>query len=294
MAKKLGRGLTELLNNIEDARMKTEPSAVEDGLKIYNIDIDAVNPDPGQPRKYFDSAGQKELEDSIRVHGIIVPLILVKEGDGYVIAAGERRFRAAKAIGMKTVPAIVKEVDERAKREISLIENLQREDLNAMEEAEALKELSENYDLTQEELAVRIGKSRSGVANSIRLLALSDEVKELVRRDRLSAGHARALISVENREAQTEMAYKAADGQLSVRELEQRVKFYLNPPKRMDEAAREKLTLEMKNLIDDMKRIFATKVKAVGNDVKGRIYIDYYSKDDLQRIYELVNKLKKE
>ena len=297
MAKKLGKGLSNLLANIEDVSVpNATPVEEADGEKVYSIDITLVAPNPEQPRKYFGEKEQEELESSIRVHGIIQPLILVKNGDGYMIVAGERRYRAAQKVGLKTVPAIVKKLSERHIREISLIENLQREDLNAIEEAEAMKELAKMYSLTQEELANRIGKARSSVANTMRLLGLDKEVKELVRRDRLSAGHARALVPVESKEAQIDFAYRACDGQMSVRELEQKVKAYLNPEaapkKRLDAATKDKLSLEMRSLIDDMKRIFLTKVKAVGNENKGRIYIDYYTKDDLQRIFELMEKLK--
>lgn len=295
MGKKLSRGLSELLNNIEDARVVCPPAEIVEGEKIYNIETDKISPNPDQPRKYFGDKEQRELEDSIKVHGIIQPLILTKRGEGFFIVAGERRYRAAKSLGLLTVPAIVKQLDGQKIREISLIENLQRENLNAIEEAEALKELAEIYKLTQEELAVRIGKSRSAVANTVRLLTLAEDVKTLVRTDRLSAGHARTLVPIENKDTQTEFAYKACDGQMSVRDLELKVKYYLNPellPKKMDPAAKEKLTIEMKNLVDDMKRIFSTKVKVVGNESKGRIFIDYFTKDDLQRIFELMEKLK--
>jgi ParB family chromosome partitioning protein len=189
------------------------------------------------------------------------------------------------------VPGIVKELTAQKIKEISLIENLQREDLNPIEEAEALKELADMYNLTQEDLAARIGKARSSVANTLRLLALESEVKELVRHGRLSSGHARTLVPIEDKETQTEFAYKACDNQMSVRDLEQKVKFHLNPhlaPKKPDPSSREKLTLELKNFVDDLKRVFATKVKLIGNTSKGRIYIDYYTSDDLQRIYDFI------
>ncbi|MDD3947732.1 MAG: ParB/RepB/Spo0J family partition protein [Clostridia bacterium] len=296
MAKRISRGLKTLLENIEDETLTSAvPAEILDGEKIFNIAIDKVSADPEQPRKYFGEREQQELENSIRLHGIIQPLILVQKDDGYLIVAGERRFRAAQKLGLDTIPAIVKRLDARKRREISLIENLQREDLNPIEEAEALSEFAALYRLTQEEVANRIGKARSSVANTLRLLALDDEVKALVRQDRLSAGHARAILPIEDKEVQTEFAYKACDGQMSVRELEVKVRYYLNPelaPKRMDAAAKMRLSLEMKNLVDDMKRIFSTKVKVVGNETKGRIYIDYFTKDDLQRIYELMEKLK--
>lgn len=296
MSKRISRGLKNLLENIEDETLPLAvPAEILEGEKIFNIDTDKVSADPEQPRKYFGQREQQELENSIRTHGIIQPLILVQKEDGYMIVAGERRFRAAQNIGLSTIPAIVKRLDARKRREISLIENLQREDLNPIEEAEALSEFAALYNLTQEEVANRIGKARSSVANTLRLLSLEEEVKMLVRQNRLSAGHARAILPIENPEMQIAFAYKACDGQMSVRELEIKVRYYLNPelaPQKMDAAAKMRLSLEMKNLVDDMKRIFSTKVKVVGNDTKGRIYIDYFTKDDLQRIFELMEKLK--
>jgi ParB family chromosome partitioning protein len=212
-----------------------------------------------------------------------------------MIVAGERRYRAAKKLGLETVPAIVKQFDESMIREVSLIENLQRENLNAIEEAEALRELMSINGYTQEQLAERIGKARSSVTNSLRLLQLDDEVKSLVRQNRLSAGHARTLIPITKKEDQVDYAYNAADGGMSVRDLEKKVRYYLNPelkPKRISAAEKARLTLEMRNLVDDMKRVFRTKVKLVGNDKKGRIIIDYFNADDLQRIFELVEHLK--
>ncbi len=294
MSRRIGKGLSELLANIEDERIQA-PLEESGGEAIYQIDLEKISPNPDQPRKYFNETAQKELEESIKVHGILQPLILVKRGDGYIIVAGERRYRAAKAIGMATVPALVKKIDDSLMREISLIENLQREDLNPIEEAEAIDELIRLNGYTQEKLAQRIGKARSSVTNILRLLGLDDEVKSLVRQNRLSAGHARALAAVTNKEAQIDFAYRAADGEMSVRELEQRIKFYLHPetaPRKLSPKERERLSGEMRAFVDDMKKVFATKVRLVGNESKGRIYIDYFSRDDLERIYELIEKLK--
>lgn len=294
MARRIGKGLSELLANIEDERVQA-PAMESAGEAVYQIDLESISPNPDQPRKYFNEDAQKELQESIKVHGILQPLILAKRGDGYIIVAGERRYRAAKAVGMATVPALVKRIDDSLMREISLIENLQREDLNPIEEAEAIDELIRLNGYTQEKLAQRIGKARSSVTNILRLLGLDDEVKELVRQNRLSAGHARALAAVANREAQVDFAFRAADGEMSVRELEQRIKFFLHPetaPRKLSPKERERLSGEMRAFVDDMKRVFATKVKLVGNESKGRIYIDYFSRDDLERIYELIEKLK--
>lgn len=294
MARRIGKGLSELLANIEDERVQA-PAMESAGDAVYQIDLESISPNPDQPRKYFNEDAQRELQESIKVHGILQPLILAKRGDGYIIVAGERRYRAAKAVGMATVPALVKRIDDSLMREISLIENLQREDLNPIEEAEAIDELIRLNGYTQEKLAQRIGKARSSVTNILRLLGLDDEVKELVRQNRLSAGHARALAAVANREAQVDFAFRAADGEMSVRELEQRIKFFLHPetaPRKLSPKERERLSGEMRAFVDDMKRVFATKVKLVGNESKGRIYIDYFSRDDLERIYELIEKLK--
>lgn len=294
MARRIGKGLSELLANIEDERVQA-PAMESAGEAVYQIDLESISPNPDQPRKYFNEDAQRELQESIKVHGILQPLILAKRGDGYIIVAGERRYRAAKAVGMATVPALVKRIDDSLMREISLIENLQREDLNPIEEAEAIDELIRLNGYTQEKLAQRIGKARSSVTNILRLLGLDDEVKELVRLNRLSAGHARALAAVANREAQVDFAFRAADGEMSVRELEQRIKFFLHPEtalRKLSPKERERLSGEMRAFVDDMKRVFATKVKLVGNESKGRIYIDYFSRDDLERIYELIEKLK--
>ncbi len=297
MSKRIGKGLSALLANIEDERVVvSQPVEMIEGEKVYNIELDLIEPNPNQPRKHFGERQQAELEDSIRVQGVISPIILVKRGEKYMIVAGERRYRAAKAVGLNTIPAMVKQIDERMIREISLIENLQRENLNAIEEAEAVQELMKLNGYTQEQLANRIGKARSSVANIVRLLSLEEEVKSLVAQDRLSAGHARALIPITNREDQIDFAYQAADGEMSVRELEVKVRYHLNPekkPRKMSEKEKTRLTLEMREFVDDLKRIFSTKVKLVGNDTKGRICIDYYNKDDLQRIYELIATLKK-
>ena len=167
MARRIGKGLSELLANIEDERVQA-PAMESAGDAVYQIDLESISPNPDQPRKYFNEDAQRELQEPIKVHGILQPLILAKRGDGYIIVAGERRYRAAKAVGMATVPALVKRIDDSLMREISLIENLQREDLNPIEEAEAIDELIRLNGYTQEKLAQRIGKARSSVTNILR------------------------------------------------------------------------------------------------------------------------------
>ncbi len=291
MAKPVKRGLNALLANIEDLSpdVKTED-------KIYSVPLDKLVPNPDQPRKSFNEDSLIELAGSIRNHGIIQPLVVKKSGEEYVIIAGERRYRAAKMAGISEVPVIVKEYDDVKTKEISLIENLQREDLNAMEESEAIRELMETYNLTQEEVAQKLGKARPSIANTLRLLNLAGEVKELVRRDKLSAGHARALLAVTNPIHQIEMAKKAVLEGWSVRETEKQVKYYLKPetrPNKITEKVKEKMSVEMRSFVDDMTRVFSTRVRLMGNEQKGRISIDYFSNEDLQRIYEVIESLKR-
>lgn len=291
MAKRVSRGISQLLASVEEVR----EVAVSDD-KILMLSIDKVFPNPNQPRKNFNEESLKELSDSILEHGIIQPLVVKKERNGYMIIAGERRYRAAVLAKLTEIPVIVREMDEKKVRETSLIENLQREDLNAIEEAEAIRELMKNYKLTQEDIAKQLGKARPSIANTLRLLTLTDDVQQMVREDILTAGHARTLVPVTNPVHQIELAVNATNEGWSVREMEKRVKYYLKPetePKKLTDTVREKMSLEMREFVDDMTRVFATKVKLMGNESKGRITIDYYSNDDLQRIYEIVDSLKK-
>jgi ParB family chromosome partitioning protein len=206
-----------------------------------------------------------------------------------MIIAGERRWRAARDAGLTTVPAIVKNYSEQQIKEISLIENLQREDLNPVEAARAMKQLMTDYNFTQEQVADRIGKQRSSVANTLRLLNLREEVLEMIIRGKLSSGHAKCLVVVQDPGLQLKLALAGADNRVSVREFEKMVSSVTNP-----KPATNKKTAspELEELISDMRRVFATKVTALGNDKRGRIYIDYYSRDDLDRIYELIEGLK--
>ncbi len=287
----LGKGLSALFSETEEDYGKSllfdeEPPAKGEGVK--EIDINSIFANPNQPRKVFDETAMKELADSISKHGVIMPIIVNKSGDRYMIIAGERRFRASKLAGLSKVPVIVKTYSERQIKEISLIENLQREDLNPIEAATAMRSLMEDYGLTQEELADRIGKSRPAIANTLRLLTLSPEVIKMVSHGSLSAGHARALISVPETD-QIKIASEAVRTGASVREVEQKVKDYFTPP---EEKAKKKvkveLSAELKELIAEMQRVLGTKVNAIGNDRKGRIYIDYYTRDDLDRLAEII------
>lgn len=257
------------------------------GEGVTQMEIEKIFANPNQPRKAFDETALNELATSIEKHGVIMPIIVNKSGDKYMIIAGERRFRASKIAGLKTVPVIVKNYDERQIKEISLIENLQREDLNPIEAANAMRALMDEYGLTQEELSERIGKSRPAIANTLRLLTLSADVIKMVEGGKLSAGHARAIIPIPQID-QLSIAERAVKEGMSVRDIETAVKEYFTPPEEKKKKVRPELSAELKDLIETMQRVFGTKVNAIGNDNKGRIYIDYYTRDDLDRLAELV------
>ncbi|MBQ3219086.1 MAG: ParB/RepB/Spo0J family partition protein [Clostridia bacterium] len=291
----LGKGLSALFSETEEDYGKSllfDEAPTQKGEGVTEIEVSSIFANPNQPRKVFDEGALKELADSISKHGVIMPIIVNKSGDRYMIIAGERRFRASKLAGLTKVPVIIKTYNERQIKEISLIENLQREDLNPIEAATAMRSLMDEYGMTQEDLADRIGKSRSAIANTLRLLNLAPEVIKMVANGALSAGHARALISVPQID-QIKIAESAVKEEISVRDVEKRVRDYFAPP---EEKAKKKvkmeLSAELKELIVDMQRVFGTRVNAIGNDKKGRIYIDYYTRDDLDRLSELLEFLK--
>lgn len=287
----LGRGLDALFGAFDDNKSYEKvTNKAENG--VLELDIGKIKPNPNQPRKNFDIDALNELAASIKVHGIVQPIVVNKQPNGdYLIIAGERRWRAANICGLKTVPVIVKNYTDKQVKEISIIENLQREDLNPIEAARAIKELMDEYGLTQEIVSERIGKSRSQIANTLRLLSLYPDVIKLVEEGKLSSGHARCLVVVNDPNDQIRLAQTAVTKGLNVRDLEKAVKNYTNPTKRV--VIKEEQSLELKELINQMQKTFATKVSAIGNDNKGRIYIDYYSRDDLDRIAELLELLNK-
>ena len=292
MAKGLGRGLSALFSDTEEAygnARTAEGGATE-------VVIGEISPNPNQPRKAFDANAMNDLANSIREHGIISPLVVTKREDGgYMIIAGERRYRAAKMVGLDTVPVIVKEYSDKEIQEISLIENLQREDLNPIEAAYGMKRLMEEFKLTQEVLAERLGKSRPAIANTLRLLTLDDEVVAMVREGKLSSGHARTFVTVP-KEEQAELAQKCVKEGWSVRETERAVKQILNPPEVLAQKKQQKNALmgaELKHLVERLRSSFKTKVSLIGTEKKGRIYIDYYTRDDLDRISEILDILER-
>lgn len=267
----------------------TEEEQPQEKIVAVNIAVSDIDPNYEQPRKNFDEAALNELAESIRQHGVIQPIVVVRMGMRFMIISGERRWRASKLANKTTIPAIIKDYTPQQIKEIAIIENLQREDLNPVEAARAIKQLMEEFNMTQEMAADRIGKSRSAIANTLRLLTLDEKVLDLIAKGELSAGHGRALVVIENKNDQVAIAQKAHDSQMSVRELEKKVKDYLNPKKDEKELARKKeVCLELKDLVVNMQRAFATKVTAVGNNKKGRICIDYFSGDDLDRICTMI------
>lgn len=286
--KGLGRGL-DLLIPADEAKSisKTKPVSeiVEKG--ITNVKINKVEPNRAQPRKNFDEDALSELSESIKQFGIIQPLVVQKKNDFYEIIAGERRWRAAKMAGLKEVPVIVKDYSEQEVVEIALIENIQREDLNPIEEAQAYKRLLTEFDLKQDQLAERVSKSRTAITNSMRLLKLTDEVQQMVIENLISSGHARALIAIEDKDLQIQTATKIMDERLSVRETEKLVKSLINPKKK-----KEVVEIENKFVYEDIenkiKEIVGTKVKVNHKpNGKGKIEIEYYSNSELERIYDL-------
>ena len=294
MAKKssLGKGLSELFSAYDDYTNTSSSINSNEQQSTNEIEISKLIANPNQPRKTFDQNALNELASSVKTHGVIQPLVVNNQNDGtYLIIAGERRYRASKIAGLTSIPCIIKNYSEKQIKEISIIENLQREDLNPIESARAIRQLMDEYNMTQEAVSERIGVSRPNIANTLRLLTLSPEVITLVETNRLSAGHARCLVPIQNYNNQIKLAMSACDNKMSVRDLEKTVKRVLNPKSPAEKIPQEQ-SIELKDLINEMQRTFATKVSVIGNDKKGRIYIDYYSRDDLDRICEMINLLK--
>lgn len=279
----LGRGLGALLSDIEEESMIGSTESVNEML-LANID-----PNIDQPRKEFDDSALAALVESIKTHGVITPLVVTPKADGrYMIIAGERRYRAATAAGLLSVPVCIRECTAAQIDELSLIENIQREDLNPIEIALAIKKLMDDYGYTQEEVSERIGKARPTVANFLRLITLSAPVQRLISDKRLSAGHARCLVVVSDPDKQLELAEKGCDDKMNVRDFEKLVKSAINPKKQVQPIPP---SLELKDMVNRMQRTFATKVTLLGNDSKGRIFIDYYTHDDLQRLEKMLTYL---
>ncbi|KAA8787324.1 ParB family chromosome partitioning protein [Paenibacillus sp. 4624] len=281
MSKRLGKGLDALIPSL----------SINDDDKVVEIPISQLRANPYQPRKAFDEEAIHELAESIRQHGVIQPIIVRPVLRGYEIIAGERRFRASQYCGNATIPAVVRTFNDQQVMEIALIENLQRENLNAMELAVAYQGLMDQFSLTQEELSVKVGKSRSHIANFLRLLALPEEVKDHVSRGTLSMGHARAIVGVKDESLVKQLAKQSIDQQWSVRELEEAVQ-QLDRSKTGEVKAKAKLKKKdpfIDTLEESLRERFKTTVKIKhGQKDKGKIELNYYSKQDLERLLELL------
>jgi ParB family chromosome partitioning protein len=275
----LGKGLGALIPDLSALNDKEKTA-----LGIHEIELDKIVPNEYQPRKVFDDEKLKELAASIREQGVIQPVIVHRAGGGYELIAGERRWRASRLAGLKTIPALVKEATKRELLEMALIENIQREDLNPLEAAEAYKRLQDEFKLTQEDLARRVGKERSTVTNFLRILGLPKEVKHELAAGSLSMGHAKALLSLERSRDQIQAALMITKKGLSVREAEALASRLKNPPK--DKKAR--LSHELKAMEEKLKKALGTKVSIASKSKGGRIVIEYYSAEELDRILEKI------
>jgi ParB family chromosome partitioning protein len=280
MAKKtgLGKGLDALFANNVDI-----DDVIKENEVIEKLKITQVEPNRNQPRKNFDEEALEELAESIKRYGVIQPIIVVKKDDYYEIVAGERRWRASKKAGLTEIPAIVREGDERKNKEIALIENVQREDLNAYEKALGIKELMEEYELTQQEVSEILGKSRSSIANTVRILNLDPRVIELVQQNKLTEGHARSLLAIEDNDKQYKMALQLVETGATVREIEKKVQ-----QKKKTKKKDEKYEAIYRNIEDSFQDFFGTKVKLEAGKRKGKIVIEYANNEDLERILELI------
>ena len=281
----LGKGLDSLIPDHKTVKTteKKKPEVEEKKEGEQLVNINKVEPNHEQPRRHFEEDSLLELADSIKQFGVLQPLIVQKRNDYYEIIAGERRWRAAKMAGIKEIPVIIKEYTKREAVEIALIENIQRENLNPIEEAMAFKRLLTEFSLKQDEVAERVSKSRTTVTNSMRLLKLDERVQQMIVDDMISTGHARTLLAIENHEEQYNLANKIFDEKLSVRETEKLIKELKNPKKE-----KEKKVVE-NDFEEKMKTVMGTKVhvnpKKKG---KGKIEIEYYSDEELERIFELI------
>lgn len=291
--KGLGKGLDSLIPENKSAKVssseskKTEETAeLKSGQQMMKINM--VEPNRDQPRRNFEEDALLELADSIKQYGVLQPLIVRKRNDYYEIIAGERRWRAAKMAGVKEVPVIIKEYNEQEILEIALIENIQRENLNPIEEAMAFKKLLEEFNLKQDEVAERVSKSRTAVTNSMRLLKLDQRVQQMIIDDMISTGHARALLAIDDPEQQYVLANKIFDEKLSVRETEKLIKEIKNPKKQKEKKIIENAFI-YEDIEDKMKQVLGTKVHVASKGKgKGKIEIEYYSDKELERMFEMI------
>ena len=279
MKKGLGKGLGALITSAD-----TDESGVKE-LRITDIE-----PNSSQPRKYFNDEKLSQLAESIKQHGVVQPLIVQRDGNTYRIVAGERRWRASRLAGLQTVPAIVRDLSNKQVMEIALIENLQREDLNPIEEAEAYDKLISEFEMTQEEISATVGKSRPAIANSLRLLSLQDKIKTKLIDGEITSGHARALLSISDTSLQMKAVEEIIKKELNVRDTELLVK-RLTKQKTLKK--KDTTDVEYRAIEERFREVFGTKVKIMNNKKNGKILIEYYSMDELDRIITLVERMDK-
>ncbi|MGG3452897.1 putative chromosome-partitioning protein ParB [compost metagenome] len=279
MNKRLGKGLDALIPAL----------SIQDDDKVVEIPLNQLRANPYQPRKTFDEEAIRELAESIRQHGVIQPIIVRSVLKGYEIIAGERRFRASQFCGNATIPAVVRSFSDQQVMEIALIENLQRENLNAMEVAVAYQGLMDQFQLTQEELSMKVGKSRSHIANFLRLLSLPEEVKEYVSRGTLSMGHARALVGLKDPTTIKQLAQQCIDHEWSVRDLEDAVQQLDRKKQEKPKATGKKRDPYIDEVEESLRERYKTTVKIKANKDKGKIEINYYSQQDLQRLLDMLS-----
>ena len=304
MVKKgLGKGLGAIFgedvvkeSEEEQAKAKAETAAKKEKNNELMVKVALITPNKEQPRKNFDEEQLQELADSIKQYGVLQPLLVKKEGSFYEIIAGERRWRAAKIAGIKEVPVVLREYSKQEAMEIALIENVQREDLNPIEEAQAYQRLIKEFGLTQEEIAVRVSKNRATVTNTMRLLKLDEQIQKMLIQGVITSGHARALLSLEDSEQQLKAVKQVIEGSLSVRETERLVKRLIKEEsgeeKSKEEKKDEALLLIYQSLEERMKTVMGTKVSIHNKDKnKGRIEIEYYSEAELERIVEMIESI---
>jgi ParB family chromosome partitioning protein len=278
MSKRLGKGLDALISSL----------SVQDDDKIVEIPLSQLRPNPYQPRKSFSEEAIRELAESIREHGVIQPIVVREALRGYEIIAGERRFRASQLLGKETIPAVVRTYDDQQVMEIALIENVQREDLNAMEVAVAYQTIMERFSLTQEELAAKVGKSRSHIANFLRLLSLPQEVKDHVSRGTLTMGHARALAGIKDEAKCRELARMTLEKNWSVRDLELAVQQAENKGRARPKVRAPRRDPFIEEIERSLREKFQTTVRIRANKDNGRIELSYYGRSDLERILEML------
>ncbi len=276
---RLGKGLGALIGEVPEQKEK-----YSDGMNM--VSVNDIDPNASQPRKHFDSEKLEELSQSISTYGIVQPIIVQKNGKRFTIIAGERRYRAARLAELKEVPVIVKEYSQAELMEVSLVENLQREDLNPIEEAQAMRMLMDEYHLTQDELSTRLGKSRSAVANTLRLLALPEAVRSLVISGDLSSGHARCLVALERDEDKQRLAMKIVSQGLSVRAAEELVKALSKQMQK--ENKKQRITPEIEEAEKSLTAALGTRVKITGDIRRGKIILQYYNQDQLNTLYDFL------